>query len=97
MRRREFIALLGGTAVVWPPMAARAQQPGGPRRVGVLAPFPDDRDPLVQKYLSAFKQRLHELGWIEGHNIRVDVRFTGQDVDRIRTGAEELIALSPEC
>jgi putative tryptophan/tyrosine transport system substrate-binding protein len=94
MRRREFIALLGGTAVARP-MAARAQQPVGPRRVGILVPFPDDRDPLVQQYLSAFKQRLHELGWIETRNIRLDIRFTDQDADRIRTGAEELIALSP--
>ena len=58
-------------------------------------PFPDDRGPLVQQYLSAFKQRLHELGWIETRNIRLDIRFTDQDADRIRTGAEELIALSP--
>jgi putative tryptophan/tyrosine transport system substrate-binding protein len=92
MKRRAFITLLGG-AVAWP-MAARAQQPGGPRRVGLLAPFPDDRDPLVHQYLSAFKQRLHELGWIKTRNIRFDIRFTGQDADRIRTGAEELIALS---
>jgi putative tryptophan/tyrosine transport system substrate-binding protein len=94
MRRREFIAFLGGTAVA-SPMAARAQQPGAPRRVGLLVSFPDDRDPLVQQYLSAFKQRLHELGWIETRNIRFDIRFTDQDADRIRTGAEELIALSP--
>ena len=71
MKRREFIAFLGGTAVTWP-MAARAQQLGGPKRVGLLAPFSDDHDPLVQRYLSAFKQRLHELGWIEAGNIRVE-------------------------
>jgi putative tryptophan/tyrosine transport system substrate-binding protein len=94
MKRREFISLLGGVAA-WP-LAARAQQLGGPKRVGLLAPFSDDHDPLVQRYLSAFKQRLHELGWIETRNIRVDVRFTGQNGDRIRTGAEELIALSPD-
>jgi hypothetical protein len=52
----RFIALLGGTAVARP-MAARAQQPGGPGAVGILVPFPDDRDPLVRQYLSAFKQR----------------------------------------
>ena len=94
MKRREFITLLGGAAVAWP-MAAGAQQLGGPKRVGLLAPFSDDHDPQVQRYLSAFKQRLHELGWIEARNIRVDTRFTGQNADGIRTGAEELIALSP--
>ena len=94
MRRREFIALLGCAAVPWP-MAARAQQLVGPKRVGLLVPFPDEHDPLVQEYLSAFKQRLRELGWIETRNIRFDIRFTGQDADHIRTGAEELIALSP--
>jgi putative tryptophan/tyrosine transport system substrate-binding protein len=94
MQRRQLITLLGGAAVAWP-MAARAQQLGGPKRVGLLAPFSDHDDPLVQRYLSAFKQRLHELGWIEARNIRVDIRFTGQNADRIRTGAEELIALSP--
>jgi putative ABC transport system substrate-binding protein len=94
MRRREFIALLGCAAVPWP-MAARAQQLGGPKRVGLLVPFPDDHDPQVQESLSAFKQRLRELGWIETRNIRFDIRFTGQDADRIRIGAEELIALSP--
>ncbi|HEY7244478.1 MAG TPA: ABC transporter substrate-binding protein [Xanthobacteraceae bacterium] len=95
MRRREFITLVGVAVVAWP-MAAGAQQSGGPKRVGVLAPFPDDRDPVVQKYLSAFKQRLHELGWMEPGNVRFDIRFTGQDADHIRTGAEELIALSPD-
>jgi putative ABC transport system substrate-binding protein len=94
MRRREFIALVGGTAAAWP-TGTRAQQLGGLKRVGVLAPFPDDHDPLVQQYLSAFKQRLRELGWIESRNIRFDIRFTGQDADRIRAGAEELISLSP--
>jgi hypothetical protein len=64
MKRREFIAFLGGTAVAWP-MAARAKQLGGPKRVGLLAAFSDDHDPLVQRYLSAFKQRLHELGKTE--------------------------------
>ena len=71
MKRREFIAFLGGTALAWP-MGARAQQPGGPKRVGLLVPFPDYRDPLAHQYLSAFRQRLHELGWIETRNIRLD-------------------------
>jgi ABC-type uncharacterized transport system substrate-binding protein len=95
MRRRDFIKGLGGSAVAWP-LATRAQQGARVRRVGVLIPFPDDSDPLVKEYLSAFQQRLHELGWIEGRNIRLDYRFTGQDDERMRAGSAELIALAPD-
>ena len=92
MRRREFIALLGGAAAG--PISAHAQQSERPRQIGMLIPF-NDNEPEVKARLSAFKQRLHELGWIESRNIRFDYRFTGQDAERIRTGAEELIALGP--
>ena len=95
MRRREFVILLGGAAIIWP-LAARAQPAGRVRRVGVLIPFPDGHEPRVKDYLSAFKQRLHELGWDEGRNIRFDFRFTGQVPERMRAGAEELIALTPD-
>jgi len=95
MRRRVFIEGLGGLAVAWP-LTARAQPAGRVRRVGVLIPFPDHRDPLVKDYLSAFRQRLHELGWVEGHNIQLDFHFTGQDAERMRAGAVELIALGPD-
>ena len=95
MQRREFITLLRRCGGAWP-LAARAQQAGRVRRVGVLIPFPDDSDPLVKEYLSAFLQRLHELGWIEGRNIRLDYRFTGQDAERMRAGSAELIALAPD-
>jgi ABC-type uncharacterized transport system substrate-binding protein len=95
MRRREFVILLGGAAIIWP-LAARAQPAGRVRRVGVLIPFPDGHEPRVKDYLSAFKQRLHELGWDEGRNIRFDYRFTGQVPERMRVGTEELIALSPD-
>jgi putative ABC transport system substrate-binding protein len=95
MRRREFIAFLGGGAVSWS-LAARAQQQGPLRRIAVLIPFPDDREPVVKEYLAAFRQRLHELGWDEGRNIRFDFRFTGQVPERMRAGAEELIALAPD-
>lgn len=95
MRRRDFVTLLSGAAVAWP-IAAQAQQPERTRRIGLLAPYNDDRDTRVQAYLPAFKQRLHKLGWIEGRNIRFDYRFTGQDAERIRVGAEELIALAPD-
>ncbi|MGA9197615.1 MAG: ABC transporter substrate-binding protein, partial [Pseudolabrys sp.] len=95
MRRREFVRLLGSVAAIWP-FAARAQKTGRLRRVGVLIPFPDDREPPVKDYLSAFRQRLHELGWDEGRNIRFDYRFTGQVPEQMRSGTEELIKLAPD-
>jgi putative tryptophan/tyrosine transport system substrate-binding protein len=94
MRRREFVTLLGGAVIC--PLQARAQQAGRVRRVGVLIPFPDDREPLVKEYLSAFRQRLHELGWDEGRNIRFDFRFSGQVPERMRAGTQELVALAPD-
>lgn len=93
MKRREFIAALGGAAT-WP-ISAHTQQLGRPRQIGILIPFGDD-EPQVKARLSAFKRRLHELGWIESRNIRFDYRFTGQDAKRIRMGTEELIALGPD-
>ena len=95
MRRRDFVKLLSGAAVAWP-MTSRAQQSERPRRMGLLMPFPDDRVPLAREWLSAFKTRLHELGWIEGRNIRFDYRFTDQDAERIRIGADELVGLAPD-
>ena len=95
MKRREFVIVLGVAAVTWP-LAARTQQTPHVRRVGVLIPFPNDREPRAKDYLSAFKQRLHELGWDEGRNIRFDYRFTGQVPERMRAGTDELIALAPD-
>jgi putative ABC transport system substrate-binding protein len=93
MRRREFITLLGGS-VVWPLMA-RAQQSGRVRSIGVLWGLAEN-DEAYQSYLSAFKQRVQELGWIDGRNVRIDYRFTGGDSERIRIAAEELVALAPD-
>jgi putative tryptophan/tyrosine transport system substrate-binding protein len=93
MKRREFIVALGGAAT-WP-ISAQAQQSERPRQIGMLIPF-NDNEPEVKERLSAFKQRLHALGWIENRNIRFDYRFTGQDAERIRTGTGELIALGPD-
>jgi putative ABC transport system substrate-binding protein len=94
MRRRDFINYLSAGVVAWP-ISARTQQLERPRKIGMLIPF-NDSEPEVKARLSAFKQRFHELGWIESHSIRFDYRFTGQDAGRIRTGAEELIALGPD-
>jgi ABC-type uncharacterized transport system substrate-binding protein len=92
VRRRQFITLM--CAAAWP-IAARAQQPEQVRRVGVLmAQAAEDPDGRVR--LAAFLQTLHELGWIEGRNVRLDYRWGGGDVDRIRRDAAELVALGPD-
>ena len=94
MRRREFITLLGGAAVAWP-RAAYAQQADRMRRVGVLLNRVAD-DPEEQARLAAFLQRLQELGWTEGRNVRIDYRWAAADADRSRTYAAELVALAPD-
>jgi putative ABC transport system substrate-binding protein len=93
MRRREFISLVGGVAA-WPLMA-RAQ-PGEPmRRIGVLLNVAAD-DPESPARLTAFAQGLQELGWNDGRNVRIDFRWGGADVERIRKYAAELVALAPD-
>ena len=86
LRRRKFIAGLGGAAA-WP-LAARAQQGNRVRRIGVLVLG----DPLV----SAFTQALAGLGWTEGRNVRIDLRWPGGDANRIRAFAQELVGLQPD-
>jgi len=93
MRRREFITLLGGTAA-WP-LTARAQQPSGMRRIGVLLSANADA-PSVKTALAAFEQGLQQLGWAEGRNVRIDVRRGAGDADLIRKHASELAALAPD-
>jgi putative ABC transport system substrate-binding protein len=93
VRRREFITLLGGAAT-WP-LAARAQQPERMRRIGVLTPFASD-DPAEQRNVLAFAQALAQSGWIEGHNVRIDIRWAAGDAERIRRYAAELVALAPD-
>jgi putative ABC transport system substrate-binding protein len=92
MRRREFITLLGGVAA-WP-LAARAQQPDRMRRIGALAGIADDAE--GQARFAAFQQGLQQLGWTEGHNVRIDYRWGGGDADNIRKHAAELAALAPD-
>jgi ABC-type uncharacterized transport system substrate-binding protein len=93
MRRREFITLVGGAAVAWP-LAARAQ-PTRVSRVGVLINFAAD-DPAAQSRLIAFLQELKPLGWTEGRNIRIDIRWGAGDAATIRRYATDLLALGPE-
>ena len=94
MRRREFITLLGGAAAALP-LAARAQQSERMRRVGVLMNFTSD-DPVSQDRLAAFVQGLQELGWTVGRNLQVDYRWGAGNVERYRTFAAELVALTPD-
>jgi putative tryptophan/tyrosine transport system substrate-binding protein len=94
VRRREFIAGLGSTAAGWP-LAARAQQPGAVRRIGVLMGT-DENDPQGKAFLSGFMQRLAKLGWSDGRNLRIDVRWAPGSVDRTRTFAKELVDLQPD-
>ena len=84
MRRREFISFLGGFAA-WP-LAARAQQPAGMRRIGVLTAFADN-DAEAQANITAFRQSLEKVGWIEGRNLAIDYRWGDVDPERIRNFA----------
>jgi putative ABC transport system substrate-binding protein len=93
IRRREFITLLGGTAA-WP-LAARAQQGDRVRRIGVLLPY-DENDPLAKSLVSAVTQALAGLGWADGRNVRMDLRYAGADINRIRALAQELVGLRPD-
>jgi putative ABC transport system substrate-binding protein len=93
MRRREIITLLGGAAA-WP-LAARAQQQGPLRKVGMLLNGGDD-DPEWKAYMATFRQRFRSLGWIEGQNLRIDTRYSVGDPDHARASATELIRLAPD-
>jgi putative ABC transport system substrate-binding protein len=94
MRRREFITLLGGTAAAWP-MAARGQQGGRMRRIGVLSTAAEG-DPYQKANLAALLDGLAKLGWVEGRNLRIEVRLAIGDPARIRAYAAELVSLTPE-
>jgi len=93
MRRREFITLLGGSAV-WP-SAARAQQSRRMRRVGALMPFAAN-DPQAQERNAAFLQGLQQLGWTVGQNIQIDYRWSGGTEDATQKYAAELVSLAPD-
>jgi putative tryptophan/tyrosine transport system substrate-binding protein len=93
MNRREFIVGLGGAAAG--PLAARAQQGDRVRRVGVLLVF-GENDPEGKTRLSGFAQGLAELGWADGRNVRMEVRWAAGVVDRMQVLAKELVDLQPE-
>ena len=93
IRRREFIAALG-SAAAWP-LAARAQQGNRMRRIGVLLAG-DENDPVTKPRLPAFTQALADLGWADGRNVRIDLRWGGVDINRIRALAQELVGLQPD-
>jgi putative ABC transport system substrate-binding protein len=94
MQRRSFITLLGGAAAAWPLMA-RAQQGDRVRRIGVLMSY-DQNDPEGKRRVSAFTQALADLGWTDGRNVRMDLRWSGGDINRIRALAPELVGLQPD-
>jgi hypothetical protein len=93
IRRRDFITLLGGAAA-WP-LAARAQQGDRVRRIGVLMSG-DENNPVSKADVSAFTQALADLGWADGSNMRMDVRWAGDDINRMRALAQELVSLQPD-
>jgi ABC-type uncharacterized transport system substrate-binding protein len=94
LKRREFITLLGGAAVAWP-LAAHGQQPEPVRRIGVLMTTAADA-PEGQARLAAFLQGLQQLGWIDGRNARMDIRWAAGNSDYTRKYAAELLALAPD-
>ena len=94
MRRRDFVKAIASSSVAWP-LAARAQQGESIRRVAMLLPYREG-DAEGQTFVAAFQQRLQDLGWTEGRNIRFDIRWAGADPDKARIFARELIGMTPD-
>ena len=94
MKRREFITLLGGTAAAWP-LAARAQPAGPMRRIGILMGGAKG-DSQNEAGLAAFTDALKALGWTEGHNIKIDIRWAAGNIERMTGLAKELVGLQPD-
>jgi putative tryptophan/tyrosine transport system substrate-binding protein len=92
--RRQFISALGGATVAWP-LAARAQQPERVRRIGVLMNLAED-DPEGKTRFAVFVRGLQEAGWADGHNVRIETRWTAGDASQLRKYAAELVALEPD-
>jgi putative ABC transport system substrate-binding protein len=94
IKRRQFIAIAGG-ATLWP-LAARAQSPEKIRRVGVLPAGYRQTDPEGQARVAAFHDALSKLGWREGHNVELDVRWSSNEIEAIRMEAAALVAAAPD-
>src|SRR5215831_363900 len=95
MKRRSFLTLLSGATAVWP-IAARAQQPDRMRRIGVLMGLAES-DSEAQTRIAAFRDGLQKLGWTEGRNTRIDIRWTTpDDTQSMQRFAKELVALRPD-
>jgi putative ABC transport system substrate-binding protein len=92
MRRRDFITLIGAAAAAWP---ARAQQDDRMRHLGILMAGAES-DPQYQADVAVFREELQKLGWVDGQNIRIEVRWAGFDAETMRRYAKELIALQPD-
>src|SRR5215831_4702073 len=93
IQRRKFLATLGGAAAC--PLAARAQQAELMQRIGVLTTFAEN-DALIQSYQAAFRKRLDEAGWQDGHNIRIDYRWAAGSAERLQLLAKELVESKPD-
>jgi putative ABC transport system substrate-binding protein len=95
MRRRAFVSLLGSGVIAWP-FSALAQQSSGMRRIGVLMGYPET-DAEAQSYFAAFRDSLRRLGWIDGRNIAIDIRWARPgDMISMERFAKELIAVQPD-
>jgi putative ABC transport system substrate-binding protein len=93
MRRREFLGVIGGTAMM--PLAAQAQQAESMRRVGVLMNYFED-DPDAQARLASFLRGMQQLGWVDGRNVQIVIRWTAAGPGRIQASVAELIAIAPD-
>jgi len=95
MKRRQFIAMIGGAAAAAWPLVARAQPSDGMRRIGVLTNY-SGSDPVAEEWLAAFRNGLEALGWHVGRNIQIDYRHAAGNADRLAAFAKELVASQPD-
>src|SRR5262249_5119026 len=91
MRRRDFIKAIASSSVAWP-LGARAQQSERPRHIGVLMAF-SESDPEAQSWAAGFREELAKLGWADGRNIQVEIRWATADVESLERSAKQLVAL----